>query len=104
MFKSTILFFIIYIYINLFKFLDYAVFNESWKIEEEIDYPKNTDWRKVFLMELYAWTEISNQISYELLDLDLLSNKSNLLKTVVVFHCNLNYYKNMIFLKVLSIS
>jgi len=81
MFKSVILFFInsnrLY-YINIFKCLDYAVFEESWENEVEIDYCNNMDRRKIFLMELHAWLEMSMKISNELLELAYLSKKGNL--------------------------
>jgi len=64
------------IQIHIFKCLDYAVFNESWENKVEISYHKHMDKKKIFLMELYAWSKMFHQKSGELLE--LLSYKGNL--------------------------
>jgi len=44
--------------LNFFKCSDYAVFNSSWGNQVELDYHYNNDKRKVFLMELYMWSQV----------------------------------------------
>jgi len=103
MFKFSILFFVyynhIYMYIYIIKCLDYAVFNESWENELEINYHNNTDNRIVFLMELYAWSKVFEVKSRELLDLQKdIGNITEIIKLCIVHYCIIiAYYKFTIF-------
>lgn len=45
------------------------MFNKSWKEINEIDYRSNTNYRKALLLELYAWSEVLNTKSQDLLHL-----------------------------------
>jgi len=49
---------IIIMYLIYFLCLDYAVFNQSWENQAELDFQNYMDKRKIFLMELYSWSQV----------------------------------------------
>jgi len=85
-----------------YQCLDYAVFNESWENHLEIDYPNNTDERKIYLLELYAWSKVFLKTSSKLLD--LLSINSNFIYVIQLYiHCIVLFHWHILLKKKYSI-